>query len=80
VVCVDQRCFCPAEVETPLGNASSTRKQSGWVPGIASEVVASEMVSENLDLTERDAMIEQEASRTLRYHDIAFNQGFVCGD
>ncbi len=69
VVRVDQRYFRPAEVETLLGDASKARRQLGWSPGTTFEELVSEMVSEDLELAERDALIEREGFRTFHYRE-----------
>ncbi len=69
VVHVDSRYFRPTEVETLLGDASKARKQLGWAPTTTFDELVSEMVSEDLELAERDAMIEREGYRTYRYHE-----------
>jgi GDPmannose 4,6-dehydratase len=69
VVRVDQRYFRPAEVATLLGDASKARRQLGWSAGTTFEELVSEMVSEDLELAERDALIEREGFKTFRYHE-----------
>ncbi len=69
VVRIDQRYFRPTEVETLLGDASKARNQLGWRPATSFEDLVAEMVSEDLELAERDSMIEREGFRTFRYHE-----------
>lgn len=69
VVRVDTRYFRPTEVDTLLGDASKARKQLGWTPTTTFEELVAEMVNEDLELAERDAMIEREGYRTFRYHE-----------
>jgi GDPmannose 4,6-dehydratase len=69
VIRVDSRYFRPTEVDTLLGDASKARKQLGWEPSTTFEELVSEMISEDLELAERDAMIEREGYRTFRYHE-----------
>jgi GDPmannose 4,6-dehydratase len=69
VVRVDPRYFRPAEVETLLGDASKARKQLGWAPKITFEELVSEMVREDLELAERDAMIKREGYKIHAHHE-----------
>lgn len=69
VVRVDQRYFRPAEVETLLGDASKARRQLGWSPSTPFEELVAEMVGEDRELAQRDALIEREGYRAYRYHE-----------
>jgi GDPmannose 4,6-dehydratase len=69
VVRVDKRYFRPAEVDTLLGDATKARQQLGWSPATSFEELVAEMVGEDSELAERDALIEREGYRTFRYHE-----------
>ncbi|MGD9842712.1 MAG: GDP-mannose 4,6-dehydratase [Steroidobacteraceae bacterium] len=69
VVRVDQRYYRPAEVETLLGDAGKARKQLGWAPSTTFEELVSEMVNEDIELAERDALIEREGFRSFNYRE-----------
>jgi GDPmannose 4,6-dehydratase len=57
VIRVDPRYFRPTEVETLLGDASKAREKLGWVPEIDFQCLVSEMVAEDLELAQRDALM-----------------------
>jgi GDPmannose 4,6-dehydratase len=57
VIRVDPRYFRPTEVETLLGDASKAREKLGWVPEIDFQSLVSEMVAEDLELAQRDALM-----------------------
>ncbi|MBX2830251.1 MAG: GDP-mannose 4,6-dehydratase [Rhodospirillales bacterium] len=48
IVCVDERYFRPAEVETLLGDASKAKGLLGWEPEITLDEMVSEMVAHDL--------------------------------
>ena len=60
VVRVDPRYFRPAEVETLLGDPSKAKKDLGWVPEITVEEMCSEMVSHDLKVAQRYALLSRQ--------------------
>ncbi len=60
VVRVDPRYFRPAEVDSLLGDATKARTKLGWKPEIDFESLVREMVSADLELARRDAVIVRE--------------------
>ena len=57
VVAVDPRYFRPAEVETLLGDATRAREDLGWQPRVHFRELVEEMVREDLQAAERDALV-----------------------
>jgi GDPmannose 4,6-dehydratase len=56
VVSVDPRYFRPTEVESLLGNPAKAKKDLGWEPVISFEQMVSEMVSQDLTESVREAI------------------------
>jgi GDPmannose 4,6-dehydratase len=69
VVRIDARYFRPAEVDTLLGDATKARTRLGWKPEIGFEALVKEMVSADLEVARRDAVIAREGFKTYRYHE-----------
>jgi GDPmannose 4,6-dehydratase len=59
IVRVYPRYFRPAEVETLLGDPSKAKQQLGWVPEITVQEMCAEMVSEDLKIAQRHALLKQ---------------------
>ena len=60
IICrVDPRYFRPAEVETLLGDPSKAKNKLGWVPEITVQQMCAEMVSEDLKVAQRHALLKQ---------------------
>ncbi len=59
IVKVDPRYFRPAEVETLLGDPSKAKAKLGWEPEITVEEMCAEMVSQDLDVAKRHALLKQ---------------------
>ncbi len=57
VVAVDPRYFRPTEVKSLLGDPSKAREKLGWVPRTRFEALVEEMLTEDLKLAEREALI-----------------------
>jgi GDPmannose 4,6-dehydratase len=58
IVKVDARYFRPAEVETLLGDATKAKEKLGWVPVITVDQMIDEMVTHDLDLARRHALLK----------------------
>jgi GDPmannose 4,6-dehydratase len=69
IVRIDPRYFRPTEVETLLGDASKARDQLGWVPKISFAELVEEMVSEDLQIAQRDALITRKGYRAFNHHE-----------
>ena len=63
IVRVDPRYFRPTEVETLLGDASKARKKLGWTPKISFDQLVAEMMEEDKQAAERDALVKQSGYR-----------------
>lgn len=59
IVRVDPRYFRPAEVETLLGDPTKAKQKLGWVPEITVQEMCAEMVSEDLKVSRRHALLKQ---------------------
>jgi len=59
VVQIDPRYFRPAEVETLLGDPSKAKKELGWTPEITVQEMCAEMVSEDLKVAQRHALLKE---------------------
>lgn len=69
IVRVDPRYYRPTEVETLLGDPSKAKRVLGWEPKITFEKLVEEMVTEDLRLAQRDALIEQNGYQIMSYHE-----------
>jgi GDPmannose 4,6-dehydratase len=69
VVRVDPRYFRPTEVQTLLGDASKAHQKLGWSAEIDFPGLVSEMVTEDLDLAKRDALVAQQGYKVLTHHE-----------
>jgi len=65
IIKVDTRYFRPTEVDALLGDASKAKEKLGWSPKITFNELVKEMVAEDLDLAERDAMIKKKGFKVL---------------
>ena len=59
VVSVDARYFRPTEVESLLGDPAKAKKNLGWEPKISFEQMVSEMVSQDLTESVREAICDR---------------------
>jgi GDPmannose 4,6-dehydratase len=69
VVRVDPRYFRPTEVETLLGDASKARDKLGWSAEVTFPQLVAEMVSSDLDLAKRDALVAQQGHKVYSHHE-----------
>ena len=60
VVRIDPRYFRPSEVDTLLGDPSKAREKLGWTPTTTLEELVNEMVAEDLQLANKDALLKSE--------------------
>ena len=67
VVRVDPRYFRPTEVETLLGDPAKAAKKLGWTPGTSVEELAAEMMRDDLQLAQRDAVCKVAGFRSYSY-------------
>jgi len=59
IVKIDPRYFRPAEVETLLGDPSKAKQKLGWTPEITVQEMCAEMVSEDLKVAQRHALLKE---------------------
>lgn len=69
IVRVDPRYFRPTEVDTLLGAASKAKQKLGWVPRISFEELVEEMVKSDVEIAQRDQLVESEGYRVLQNHE-----------
>ena len=69
IIRIDPRYFRPTEVETLLGDPSKARAQLGWKPEIDFQTLIAEMVTEDLELARRDALMAREGFKTYQYRE-----------
>lgn len=69
IIRIDPRYYRPTEVETLLGDPGKAKKELAWEPKISFEDLVSEMVSEDLILAQRDALMLKNGFETLNYHE-----------
>jgi GDPmannose 4,6-dehydratase len=69
IVRIDPRYFRPTEVDTLLGDASRARKELGWKPAVSFEALVEEMVREDLELAERDALIANQGYTVFKHRE-----------
>lgn len=60
VVRIDPRYFRPSEVDTLLGDPTKAREKLGWTPTTTLEELINEMVAEDLQLANKDALLKSE--------------------
>ena len=58
IVKIDPRYFRPAEVETLLGDPAKAKIKLGWTPEITVQEMCAEMVSEDLKVAKRHALLK----------------------
>ena len=69
IVGIDERYFRPTEVETLLGDASKARKALNWRPEISFGELVAEMMAQDLEIAERDALVERSGYRAFNHHE-----------
>jgi GDPmannose 4,6-dehydratase len=69
IVRIDSRYYRPTEVESLLGDATKARKQLGWQPKVGFEELVDEMVSQDLEIAKRDALVAKEGFRVFNHHE-----------
>jgi len=69
IVGVDPRYFRPTEVETLLGDPSHARDRLGWTPKITFEEMVQEMMQTDLELAQRDDLVEREGFKAFKYYE-----------
>ncbi|MGH8540332.1 MAG: GDP-mannose 4,6-dehydratase [Stenotrophobium sp.] len=69
IVRVDSRYFRPTEVETLLGDASKAHQKLGWKPRTTFAELVSEMMREDLKLSQRDELVKKSGYKAFDGHE-----------
>ena len=69
IVAVDARYFRPTEVDSLLGDASKAKRELGWTPRTSFTELVREMVTEDLKLAQRDALVHSAGFRAYAHHE-----------
>ena len=69
IVAIDPRYFRPAEVDTLLGNPTQAREKLGWTPKTSFEALVKEMMTADLENTQRDALVTKAGYRAPNHHE-----------
>jgi GDPmannose 4,6-dehydratase len=69
IVRVDSRYFRPTEVNSLLGDASKAHRQLNWKPKISFENLVTEMITEDVALAERDALVAKQGFKVFDHHE-----------
>ncbi|HEY2419703.1 MAG TPA: GDP-mannose 4,6-dehydratase [Steroidobacteraceae bacterium] len=69
VIKIDPRYFRPTEVETLLGDASKARDKLGWVPETDFQTLVTEMVTQDMELAKRDAVMARHGFKVYQYRE-----------
>ena len=69
VVQVDPRYFRPTEVETLLGDATKAKEKLGWQPKTSFVELVREMMREDMQSAERDALVRKHGYKTNDHHE-----------
>ena len=69
LVRVDPRYFRPTEVETLLGDATKAYDKLGWKAEVSFPDLVAEMVSSDLQIAKRDALVAKEGYKIYSHHE-----------
>jgi len=69
IVEIDPHYFRPTEVETLLGDPGKAKQKLGWEPKISFEQMVQEMMAHDLELAERDALVEREGFQAFKHYE-----------
>lgn len=69
VVRIDPRYFRPTEVDSLLGDASKAYRVLGWRPTVSFEELVAEMVTADVALASREALMVREGFRAVQGHE-----------
>tara|TARA_B110000003_G_scaffold45154_1_gene42956 strand:- start:554 stop:1648 length:1095 start_codon:yes stop_codon:yes gene_type:complete len=67
IVAVDPRYFRPTEVETLLGDPSKAKEKLGWTPKITLEEMVHEMMENDINIANRDALVKEHGFKAPDY-------------
>jgi GDPmannose 4,6-dehydratase len=69
IVRIDPRYFRPSEVETLLGDPGKARRQLGWQPATSFDDLVREMITADLEIARRDAIVAREGFQVMSHHE-----------
>ncbi len=69
IVKIDPRYFRPTEVDTLLGDPAKAKAKLGWRPKISFGDLVKEMITADLEIAQRDALVAQQGFKTYRHHE-----------
>jgi GDPmannose 4,6-dehydratase len=69
IVAVDPRYYRPTEVETLQGDASKAKRELGWRARTTFDELVREMVQEDLQVAEKDALVKKHGYTVLNLHE-----------
>jgi len=69
VVAVDPRYYRPTEVESLQGDASKAKRELDWHPRTNFSELVREMVEEDLQIAEKDALVKKHGYSVLNFHE-----------
>ncbi|MFC5409193.1 GDP-mannose 4,6-dehydratase [Larkinella bovis] len=67
VVCIDERYFRPTEVDLLLGDPTKAMTKLGWKPKYDLAALVKEMVAADVELFQRDQLLEKSGHRVMNY-------------
>jgi len=69
IIKVDPRYFRPTDVSALLGDPSKAQRKLGWFSKVDFKDLVEEMVSSDLELAQRDALIQREGFKVYRHNE-----------
>lgn len=69
VVAIDERYFRPTEVDLLLGDPTKAMTKLGWKPKYDLPALVKEMVAADLELFQRDQLLERSGHRVMNYYE-----------
>lgn len=69
IVAIDPRYHRPTEVETLLGDAGKAKRELNWQPRTTFTELVREMVEEDLQIAEKDALVKKHGYSVLNFHE-----------
>ena len=69
IIKVDPRYFRPTDVSALLGDPSKAQRKLGWFSKVDFKDLVEEMVSSDLELAQRDALIQREVFKVYRHNE-----------
>ncbi|GAA4456333.1 GDP-mannose 4,6-dehydratase [Nibrella saemangeumensis] len=69
VLCIDKRYYRPTEVDLLLGDPTKAMTKLGWKPKYDLPAMVKEMVAADIELFQRDQILERSGHRVLNYYE-----------